>query len=459
VKKKTIAMLLKFTAQSLNFFVNIRLSKIELWNRMTTQVNLLLTGNELMNGDVIDTNSVMFAQQLSDIGLNIRKKVTIADDLSLLSAEIILLSQTADLLLINGGLGPTIDDLTSQALAQACGVDLHLNPQAHLHLKQWADRRNTTLNQPNLKQAYLPLGSKVVANATGSAVGISIKLGQCLIICTPGVPSELSHMLKDEIIPSLQQVFPMKNKQTLIRFQTFGLGESTLQALVNDNLPDWPDEIEIGFRATMPVLEIKLSVQCPQANKLLPQWQKKLSQLLGDHILATGKSNHVTIADYLVPLLIKSQQKITVAESCTGGLIASQITAIAGASAAFEAGFVTYSNHMKSKLIDVSESILVSHGAVSEETVLAMAKGALEKSSADYVIAVSGIAGPDGSTKDKPVGSVWIAWGNKQVLQAKYYFIPVARQHFQQIVAARSLDLVRRMLIASEDNPHYDRVN
>lgn len=426
---------------------------------MTTQVNILLTGNELMNGDVIDTNSVMFAQQLNDIGLTIRKKVTIADDLLLLQAEIIQLSQTAEVLIINGGLGPTIDDLTSQALAQACGVDLHLNPDAHLHLQKWAKRRNAKLNKPNLKQAYLPLGCEIIANATGSAVGFSIKLGQCLIICTPGVPSELTHMLKDEIIPKLQQLFPIPTKHNLVRFQTFGLGESTLQALVNDNLPDWPNEIEIGFRAAMPVLEIKLSAQCPKGKAILPQWQNKLRDLLGDHILSTGKSHHITIADYLVPLLMKSQQRITLAESCTGGLIASQITAIPGASAVFEAGFVTYSNAMKSKMIDVPAATLINHGAVSKETVLAMAKGALAKSNADYVIAVSGIAGPDGGTKDKPVGSVWIAWGNQQALHAKYYCIPVARQYFQQIVAARSLDLIRRKLINSQESPHYDQAS
>jgi nicotinamide-nucleotide amidase len=265
-------------------------------------------------------------------------------------------------------------------------------------------------------------------------------------------------MLKDEIIPSLQQLFPITTNHTITRFQTFGLGESTLQALLNDKLPDWPNEIAIGFRAAMPVLEIKLTEACPKGKALLPQWQNKLSQLLGDHILTTGKSNKVTIADYLVPLLIESQQKIAVAESCTGGLIASQITAIAGASAIFEAGFVTYSNDMKSKMIDVPPATLVNHGAVSKETVLAMAKGTLAKSNADYVIAVSGIAGPDGGTKDKPVGSVWIAWGNKQALQAKYYCIPVARQYFQQIVAARSLDLIRRLLINSKENPHYDRL-
>jgi len=426
---------------------------------MVTQVNLLLTGDELMIGDVIDTNSIMFAEQLSHIGLVIRKKVTIADDLALLCAEIVQLSQSADVLIINGGLGPTIDDLTSQALAQACGVELYLNPQAHSHLKKWAERRKTKLNKPNLKQAYLPVGCEIIANDTGSAVGFSIKLSQCLIICTPGVPSELTHMLKDEIIPNLQALFPMTTKQYMTRIQTFGLGESTLQALIDEKLIDWPNEITIGFRAAMPVLEVKLSVQCTQGHNVLPQWQNKLCHLLGDHILAIGKSNKVTIADYLVPLLIKSQQKLAVAESCTGGLIASQITARPGSSAIFEAGFVTYSNDMKRKILDVPAETLERYGAVSKETVLAMAKGALAKSSADYVIAVSGIAGPDGGTKAKPVGSVWIAWGDKKTLQAKYYCIPVARQTFQQIVAARSLDLIRRVLINSNENPHYDRVS
>lgn len=426
---------------------------------MATQVNLLLTGDELMNGDVIDTNSIMFAEQLSEIGLTIRKKVTIADDIELLQTEITKLSKSADVLIINGGLGPTIDDLTSQALALACNVELELNSKAHQHLKNWAQRRQTTLNKPNLKQAYLPCGCDIIANETGSAVGFSMILNQCLILCTPGVPSELSHMLRDEIIPSLKVLFPISNNFNMARMQTFGLGESTLQALIDDKLPNWPKEVTIGFRAAMPLLEVKLSVQCAKGNSILTDWKNKLSLLMGDHVLSSDKSNNITIADYLVPLLIKNKQKITVAESCTGGLIASQITAIPGSSAVFEAGFVTYSNNMKQKLLNVPAQTLINDGAVSKETVLAMAEGALEKSDADFVIAVSGIAGPDGGTKEKPVGSVWIAWGGKHALQAKYYCIPVARKYFQQLVAARSLDLIRRLLINSEESPNYNRVN
>ena len=424
---------------------------------MAITVSLLLTGSELMNGDVVDTNSVIFAEQLGDIGLDINKKVTIGDDHALLAAEIAQLSQASDLLIINGGLGPTVDDLTAQVLAASCNIELQLNKKAHQHLETWANRRKMSLNAPNLKQAHLPKGCDIIANRTGSAVGISIEFNQCLIICTPGVPSELTHMLAEEIIPLLKPRFPTPEYTNIHRLHTFGMGESTIQALVDEALPNWPKEIEIGFRATMPVLELKLITHCQQGLNLLNSWLEKLHLLLDDHILASGANKKVTIADYLVPLLVGSKQKITVAESCTGGLIASQLTAVAGASAIFEAGFVTYSNKMKTKMLEVPETTLIDHGAVSQATALAMAQGALKNSSADFTIAVSGIAGPDGGTPEKPVGSVWIAWGDKNNIQTKYYCIPVARKHFQQTVAARSLDLIRRMLIKSNNTPYYDK--
>ncbi|WP_085299489.1 CinA family nicotinamide mononucleotide deamidase-related protein [Cognaticolwellia mytili] len=425
---------------------------------MKTKVSLLLTGSELMNGDVIDTNSVVFAKHLNGIGLNIDKKVTVGDAQDLLATEIALLSQESDVLIINGGLGPTVDDLTAQVLATACSVDLVLHKQAHQHLEIWAKKRQTILNTPNLKQAYLPENSTVIANKIGSAVGFSVEFNQCIIICTPGVPSELTCMLKEEIVPLLKNSFSSPNYTEIQRFHLFGIGESSLQVLINQTFPDWPKVIAIGFRAAMPILELKLITHCEKGKRLLPQLLEKLAPLLTDYILGSGTNENTTIADYLVPLLIKSKQKITVAESCTGGLIASQITAIAGASEIFEAGFVTYSNEMKIKMLDVPESTLTRHGAVSEETVLAMAQGALISADADFAIAVSGIAGPDGGSKEKPVGSVWIAWGSRDNLQARYYCIPAARKHFQQSVSARSLNLVRKMLIESNEILHNDKL-
>lgn len=424
---------------------------------MKTKVSLLLTGSELMNGDVIDTNSIMFAEQLNNIGLSIDKKVTVGDEQSLLMAEITQLSQASDILLINGGLGPTTDDLTAQVLSSATDTTLTLNEQAHLHLKTWAKKRNTTLNKPNLKQAYLPKNCKVIDNKTGSAVGFSVDFNKCLIICTPGVPSELAHMLKEEVIPSLKSRFKPAPYYQIHRLQTFGIGESSIQALVDENFPEWPNEIMIGFRAAMPILEVKLIVNCQQSQAMLPHWLKKLKTLLGAHTLFYGTTSNSTVAEYVVPQLIKANKKITVAESCTGGLIASQLTGVSGASAIFEAGFVTYSNKMKTTMLSVPETTLIEHGAVSKATVIAMAQGALINSDADFTIAVSGIAGPNGGTKDKPVGSVWVAWGDKNNINAKYYCIPVARKYFQQIVAARSLDLIRRLLIQSNEVPYYDK--
>jgi len=180
-----------------------------------------------------------------------------------------------------------------------------------------------------------------------------------------------------------------------------------------------------------------------------------LKQILGDHMLAQVTGTPLTMADYVLAQLIDKKLKITTAESCTGGEVASLLTNIPGSSKAFEAGFVTYSNEMKTQMIDVSADTLSKFGAVSEQVVAEMAQGALEKSGADYVIAVSGIAGPDGGSVEKPVGSVWLAWGNKAKIKTHYFCIKANRKYFQKVVATRALDLVRRELLASTEPPNY----
>jgi nicotinamide-nucleotide amidase len=177
--------------------------------------------------------------------------------------------------------------------------------------------------------------------------------------------------------------------------------------------------------------------------------------LLNDHIIEEIKEKPHSLAELVLQLCQQKNSKLTTAESCTGGLIASELTKVSGSSASFEAGFVTYSNTMKSKLLNVEKSILEQYGAVSEETVRAMAEGALAIANADLVIAVSGIAGPNGGTEEKPVGSVWIAWGTKECLHSQYFCIKANREYFQRTVAARSLDLIRRMLLESTKKPFY----
>lgn len=418
-------------------------------------IQLLLTGNELMSGDVIDSNSSKVGEYLKDIGLTITRKVTIADDVKMLANEIELMSQQADILIINGGLGPTVDDLTAEVLAKVIGQPLQQHPLALQHLSTWCKLKQTELNVPTLKQALLPKNCNIIANKIGSAVGIHVTHNQCDIFCTPGVPSELFMMLSNEILPTIQHQHPNNSQIDITRMHTFGIGESSLQKIISNVFPEWPDEVELGFRADFPLLELKLTTQRQQDLAIKNHYAKEIELLIGEHYLEHIEKKTKTLAEHLLNLLQQKKLTITTAESCTGGLIASQLTRISGSSKSFEAGFVTYSNNMKTKILAVDEEIITNFGAVSKETVLAMATGALKKSQANLVIAVSGIAGPTGGSEEKPVGSVWIAWGTKHNLQTQYFCITASRHYFQEIVAARSLDLIRRLLINSKNIPHY----
>jgi nicotinamide-nucleotide amidase len=421
----------------------------------TARVHLLLTGNELMTGDIVDSNSAMIAQQCKAIGMKISRKVTLADDLHLLADEINTLTKNADVLIINGGLGPTTDDLTAQALAIACNLPLEQHPIALAHLENWCQQRNAHLGKANLKQAILPKGCDIVANRVGSAVGFSLILNDCHVVCTPGVPSELKMMLAEEIIPALESQSSFTAEMDITRLQLFGIGESTLQSMLVKEFPHWPKEVEVGFRASSPLIELKLTIEKYVHLPLKTQLIEKIRILLNDHIIEEIKEKPRTLAEIVLQLCLQKNLKITTAESCTGGLIASQLTKISGASASFEAGFVTYSNAIKSKLLNVSKNTIEKYGAVSEETVREMAEGALDSANADLVIAVTGIAGPDGGSKDKPVGSVWVAWGSKEKIYSHYFCIKANRGYFQHAVAARSLDLIRRLLIKSDRVPLY----
>lgn len=418
-------------------------------------LQLLLTGDELINGDVIDTNSAYIAKQVKALGIKVSKRVTLADNLTALIDEIKTMSQQADILIINGGLGPTSDDLTSEALAIASNLPLKENTQAIIHLEQWAKKRSLHLDKANLKQAFLPEYCNIINNRTGSAVGIHLQVNNCDIFCTPGVPSELKIMLNEEIIPVLQNKLPKQEFLHTTRLQTFGIGESKLQMLMDEHFYDLPKNIDIGYRASYPTLELKLTTHTKAAFELKEKWLIKISHVLNDHILGEIKGDDLTLPECVFNQLMKMRLKITIAESCTGGLIASQITALSGASQIFEAGYVTYSNEMKSTMLSVPSLTLKTHGAVSKETVIAMVKGALQHSKADIAVAVSGVAGPTGGAVEKPTGTVWIAWGDNDYIHTQHFIVKGNRRNFQKIVTARCLDLIRRFLLKSKHMPYY----
>ncbi len=414
------------------------------------QVALLLTGNELMSGDTVDSNSSRIALALGAHKIGVGKKITVGDDPTLLSDSLVDLCASADVVIINGGLGPTEDDLTAELVAEVAGQALANHPSAIEHLKAWCERRGLELNASNLKQALLPEGADLVANPIGSAVGFALEVNGALVITTPGVPVELTAMLPE----ICDRVASRVGGGTVFirRLQTFGIGESTIQELVNARTDDWPNGVTLGFRSGLPQLELKLQVDDASLLDNRDDAEDLLHELIGDHIIGYDDEQ---LAMSLQRALLDRQMSVTAAESCTGGLIASLITREAGSSQVFGSGFVTYSNTAKSSVLGVPEASLAQYGAVSEPVVLAMLAGALEKSGADIGIAVSGIAGPGGGSDDKPVGTVWMAWGTTAHHRAIRLQVPGSRERFQILVAAIGLDIMRRQVLELPPIPHY----
>lgn len=417
------------------------------------RLQLLLTGDELMSGDTVDSNSALIARELGVVALRPDRRVTVGDDRAGLVRELAQLVTQSDAVIINGGLGPTVDDRTAEVLAEVAGVELTEHPGALEHLLAWCERRGLPLNDANRKQAHLPAGCDLLPNPVGSAVGFVMEAGNCLVLCTPGVPGELRAMLP-HVIDRLRERFAVRDRRQILRLQTFGLGESTAQQLVNDRFPDWPDEVELSFRAGAPQLEIKLSVADETGLPLRDECRARLEALFGDHIVGEGD---MRIAARVIELARDAGRTITCAESCTGGMFAQLLTQIPGSSDVFPGGFVTYSNAMKHSVLGVRETTLEEHGAVSEATVREMLGGALERADADLGVAISGVAGPGGGTRDKPVGTVWIAWGDRDGIETVCLAWPVERVLFQTMVAAAALDALRRRLLGISEQSFYLR--
>ena len=415
------------------------------------EIQLLLTGDELMSGDTVDSNSALIARQLAPLGLAPGRRVTLGDDRARLTGELRSMTGAADAVIINGGLGPTIDDLTAQIVAAVAGVPIVEHPQALEELTRWCAARGLELNDANRKQAQLPQGCSILSNAVGSAPGFAITIGGCLVLCTPGVPGELRAMLPG-VEEHLAGHLPVAGRRQVLRLQTFGLGESTAQQMIADACPDWPEEVVLSFRAGAPQLEIKLTVESESDLPLRAACRERLESLFGEHILGEGDTR---LAERVIDLARDQGLRITSAESCTGGAIAAMITQIPGSSDVFPGSFVTYSNELKEELLGVSAATLAQHGAVSEATVREMVYGALRGANADLAVAVSGIAGPDGGSREKPVGLVWLAWGSREQVDTACLHWPVERTLFQTMVAAAGLDMLRRRLQGIASEPRY----
>jgi len=410
-------------------------------------IELIMTGEELLDGRVVNSNESEIAGRLLRRGFRVLRSTTVGDDPQRLKQVFAEVQARADIAIVTGGLGPTDDDRTVAILADLAQVPIRREPALVETLRAYFAALQRPLGESNLKQADLPEGARSLLNPNGTAPGVDITIGHCRFFAMPGVPSEMKAMLEDSVIPCLiEQAGPAHAKPFVREIKCFGLGESKAADLLADLYP-LPEGLEIGYRAALPEIHIRLQTNindAQSAEQIGSTYAQHVQDRLAPYIFGYDEDNFVEL---LAQLFRQQNKTLALAESCTGGLIARQITALAGSSDYFLCSAVTYSNASKSRILGVPEALLQEHGAVSEAVARAMAEGALRISGADIAVAVTGIAGPEGGTSEKPVGTVDIAAATVEKTWHRRFFFPGQRHRVQMITAYTALNMARRILL------------
>ena len=381
---------------------------------------IIAIGDEVLQGQTLDTNSNFLSQKLTDLSFIVEEIQVIGDIPSQIKRVLDDSIGRFNLILMTGGLGPTSDDRTKQTLTDYFDGELVENKEVLQDVENFVKARNFELNEKNRKQALVPSTAEIIRNPNGTAPGMLFKKNNTVLISMPGVPFEMQQLFEEKVVPELKKYFEFPTKCLKI-VQTFGIPEAMLAKRLEEFEKGLPMNIKMAYLPAPEGIKIKLWAfggfqrrLCEIIDSLI----QKLYTLIGDNIFG---ENQDTLEIVLSKLLKNSGKKISTAESCTGGFIAHKITSIPGSSNYFEGSVVSYSNDSKMNILKVKEQTLIDYGAVSEQTVIEMVKGSLELFKTDFSVAVSGIAGPDGGTDEKPVGTTWIAVGSKDKIIAKKY--------------------------------------
>lgn len=412
--------------------------------------SIITIGDELLIGQVMDTNSAWIAQQLNITGINLRRRVAVGDVANDIKNALDEEKKHADIILLTGGLGATPDDITKSVLCEYFGGNLIVHPETLAWIKNLFEVIiKRPMIQRNLKQAEVPDNCKVIMNKRGSAPGMWFEQDKKIFISMPGVPHEMKGMMED-IIPELNTHFklPAIMHRTLL---TIGVGESFLADLIIDFENALPSHIKLAYLPNFGIVRLRLSAAGDKKtiDKEMNDLFNKL-QILVKPYMVTNKDE--TMEEVIGNLLLQKKKTLSTAESCTGGYIAHLITSRAGSSEFYEGSIISYSYKAKENLLNVNEEDLEKHGAVSEKIVCQMATGILNKIKSDYTIAVSGIMGPGGGTPDKPVGTVWIATGNNQNLISRKFNLRFDRQKNIQVTAVTALNMLREFILEEYKN-------
>jgi len=406
---------------------------------------IITIGDELLIGQVIDTNSAWMAEKLNVIGIKVHQITSISDDQQHILTTLKEASERAQLILITGGLGPTKDDITKQTLCKYFDTPLVFSETAYSNVEKLFSARGVAVTELNRLQAMVPANCKVITNPNGTAPCMWFEMNGCIYVSMPGVPFEMKAIMEQEIIPRLLDKL---NRVIIHRtILTEGVGESHLASIIEPWEDSLPEFIKLAYLPQPGMVRLRLTAYGTDRNKLqeaVTKAEKELYPYAGHYIFGFDKD---TMESVVGELLRTKGMTLSTAESCTGGNIAQLITSIAGSSDYFKGSIVAYSNEIKEQFLGVPQQVLVDFGAVSEQTVIAMAEGIRNRFSTDYAIAVSGIAGPGGGTAEKPVGTTWIAVATPTETITRKFLLGEHRGRNIRKASVAALNMLRGKLI------------
>ena len=407
-----------------------------------SKASIVTIGNEVLSGHTVNTNAAYLGRKMLETGVAVVSERTVGDEIVSIVDALKAACEEADFVLVTGGLGPTEDDLTRQGLSKFLGVELQLDEGLPKVIEEMFRKRGVVMTANNKSQAYMPKGAKAIENKIGTAAGIRAEWKEKTIYCMPGVPYEMKQMFEELVLPEIENGAFGKGEVKIIRkLNCFGQGESKIADMLGD-LSKRGRNPQINFTVGYGVVTVHITARAENLEKA-DNDERQIRAILGDLIFSTGDE---TLAEAVGRMLAEKKMTLAIAESCTGGLLSGMITNVPGASRYFTHGWVTYSNEAKIAELDVPAEMIERYGAVSEQTAEAMARGARKKSGADISVSITGIAGPEGGSEQKPLGLVYISVDTGKQRQTYRFILPGDRKAIRIRAANNAINIVRLAL-------------
>jgi nicotinamide-nucleotide amidase len=406
---------------------------------------IITIGDEILIGQIVDTNSAWMAKQLNLIGIKVKQITSVSDDESHILEALKLAEGRANVVLITGGLGPTKDDITKLTMAKYFNMGFRRDEETLKNVTAIFERMKRPMIESNIKQADVPDGCEVIQNKNGTAPCMWFNQNGKIFVSMPGVPHEMMYLMDEEILPRLKRSFqlPVIVHKTIL---TSGIGESFLSEQIASVEESLPKHIKLAYLPRLGQVRLRLSGTGSDEKELKAEVEQYAQKIIAEVKANVVVEDDIPLEKAILDIMQTKNLTLSTAESCTGGYIAHLITQHPGCSAVFAGGAVAYSYELKESILGVQESTLNTLGAVSEQTVIEMAAGAVKHFNTDYAVAVSGIAGPDGGTPDKPVGTVWIAVANRTDVQAKVFSFGSKRiQNIERSATAALMMILKRL--------------